>query len=149
MEEPCPAGLVCDSVAARRLVTSAGYSGTPLAQKLGIKEGSLVLLIDPPSAFVLETPAGAKVLRRAKPGIDVALLFTTARRGLVDRFLEVAGTAKENAGIWVAWPKKTSKVETDVTEDVLREELLPTGFVDNKVCAIDADWSAIRFTRRK
>jgi hypothetical protein len=130
-------------------VSTAGYSGTPLAKKLGIKEGSRVLLVDAPRGFSVDLPEGAKIVRSAKADVDVAEIFSTERAKLLDRFLEAAAVAKKEAGIWIAWPKKASKVATDVTENVLREDLLPTGFVDNKVCAIDERWSGLRFVLRR
>jgi hypothetical protein len=130
-------------------MATLGYSGTPLAKKLGIKEGSKVLLVDAPRGFALDLPVGSKVVKSAKADVDVAVLFTTERANLIDRFLEAAAVSKKEAGIWIAWPKKASKITTDVTEDVLREELLPTGFVDNKVCAIDERWSGLRFVLRR
>lgn len=132
--------------------SGAGYSGTPVVQKLGIKPGALVHLSGAPAGVDLgELPAGARITRRrpAKAAIDVAVIFTTEQRSLVDRFLEISVRAKKDAGIWVAWPKKASAVPTDVTEDVLRGLLLPTGFVDNKVCAIDERWSGLRFVLRR
>ena len=130
-------------------MATAGYSGTPLSKKLGIKEGSKVLLVNAPKGFALDLPEGAKVVQRAKSDVDVAVLFTTERSKLVDRFLEAAAASKKEAGIWIAWPKKASKIATDVTENALREDLLPTGFVDNKVCAIDERWSGLRFVLRR
>jgi hypothetical protein len=78
----------------------------------------------------------------------VAVLFVTRRQQLEDRFEEVAAHLQPAAGLWVAWPKKSSKVPTDVTEDILREVVLPTGWVDNKVCAVTDVWSGLRFVLR-
>ncbi len=129
-------------------MNTAGYSGTPLAKKLGIREASVVLLVDAPKGFAIDAP-GAKITRRAKTGVDVAIVFITERGKLHDRFAEAASACKEDAGVWIAWPKKASKVATDVTDNVLREDILPTGYVDNKVCAIDERWSGLRFVLRR
>ena len=130
-------------------MAEAGYSGAPLAKKLGIKEGAKVLFVDAPKGFKVATPPGARVVRTAKAEVDVAIIFRTERAGLVDRFLEIAAISRKDAGIWIAWPKKASKIDSDVDENVLREDLLPTGFVDNKVCAIDEKWSGLRFVLRR
>lgn len=129
-----------------------GYSGTPLARKLGIKEGSRLALLGAPEGFDAELaplPDGVQVLRRLAPGLDVVVLFVTERRQLEKRFPEVAAAITPAGGFWVAWPKKSSKVPTDLTEDVLREVGLPQGLVDNKVCAVTEVWSGLRFVWRK
>lgn len=129
-----------------------GYSGTPLARKLGIKEGSRVALLGPPEGFDAELaplPGGVRLLRRLDADLDVAVLFVTERGELERRFAEVAGAIKPAGGFWVAWPKRSSKVPTDLTEDVLREVGLPRGLVDNKVCAVTEVWSGLRFVWRK
>lgn len=129
-----------------------GYSGTPLARKLGIKEGSRVALLGAPERFdkqLAPLPDGVRILRRLAPDLDVALLFVTERRELERRFPQVAGSITPAGGFWVAWPKRASKVPTDLTEDVLREVGLPQGLVDNKVCAVTEVWSGLRFVWRK
>jgi hypothetical protein len=129
-----------------------GYSGTPLARKLGIKEGARVALLAAPPGFDDELsplPDGVRVLRRLAPDLDVAVLFVTERRELERRFPAVAGSITPAGGFWVAWPKKASKVATDLTEDVLREVGLPKGLVDNKVCAVTEVWSGLRFVWRR
>ena len=123
----------------------AGYSGTPLPRKLGIKEGSTVVLVDAPPGFEL----GVDAEHELRPGTDVALLFVTSRTELEGGFRVVAPTMQPAGGLWVAWPKKASGVPTDLTEDVLREVCLPLGWVDNKVCAVDDVWSGLRFVLRK
>lgn len=130
----------------------AGYSGTPLVRKLGIGEGARVALLGAPAGFGADLeplPAGARVLTRAGPDLDVALLFVTERAVLARRFPQVAGLVKPAGGLWVVWPKRASGVPTDLTEDVLREVGLPYGLVDNKVCAVDDTWSGLRFVWRK
>jgi len=129
-----------------------GYSGTPLARKLGVREGSRVALLGAPEGFDKELaplPDGVRILRRLAPGLDVALLFVTERRELERRFPQVARSITPAGGFWVAWPKRASKVPTDLTEDVLREIGLPQGMVDNKVCAVTEVWSGLRFVWRK
>lgn len=129
-----------------------GYSGTPLAAKLGIKPGSLVALLGAPAGFDAELaplPDGVRVLRRLAPDLDVAVLFVTERRELERRFPAVARSITPAGGFWIAWPKRASKVRTDVTEDVLREVGLPQGLVDNKVCAVTEVWSGLRFVWRR
>ena len=127
-----------------------GYSGTPLPKKLGIRAGAVVLLLDAPEgleATLGKLPEGASLRRRAGRSCDLALWFVRSRKELEGRFERTAKAAGE-AGIWIAWPKKTSGVATDLTEDVVRERGLARGLVDIKVCAIDATWSGLRFARR-
>jgi hypothetical protein len=129
----------------------AGYSGTPLPKKLGIKEGSRCAFLGAPPEFAeaLGTlPAGVDVKTAAKPALDVIVLFTTSRADLAKRFPAAAKALAPTGGLWVAWPKKASGAATDLTEDVVRAVGLPTGLVDNKVCAIDATWSGLRFVLR-
>ena len=130
----------------------AGYSGTPLARKLGIKDGAGLALLGAPDGFdeqLAPLPDGVKVLRRLAAPLDVVVLFVTERRELARRFAAVAEAVRPAGGFWVAWPKRASKVPTDLTEDVLREVGLPYGLVDNKVCAVDDVWSGLRFVWRK
>ena len=134
----------------------AGYSGTPLAKKLGIKENFSVALISAPEKFerALEgLPAGVAIVRdpKGKTPFDVLIVFVQSRAELAKRFPPAAARLSEQpgAGVWIAWPKKSSGIKTDVTEDVLREVILPSGLVDNKVCAIDDTWSGLRFVRRR
>src|SRR5207244_2432219 len=116
----------------------AGYSGTPLAKKLGIKEGARVFVVSPPSnyrALLAPLPADAKIVRRLDASVDLAHVFI-AKRALLQKFLRGAlGAIRRDAGVWVSWPKKASKVPTDITEDTIRAVALPMGFVDVKVCA--------------
>lgn len=133
---------------------SSGYSGTPLWKKLGLREGSIGATLDAPPTFAEalgELPLGVKLRKGLGQGraLEVVVIFATKRADLVDRFLETARVTTPEGAIWIAWPKKSSGVATDITEGVLREDLLPTGFVDNKVCAIDATWSALRFVLRR
>ena len=134
-------------------MSGAGYSGTPLPKKLGIAEGSRVAILRAPPGFCEATlvplPAGVRVLARLGSKLDVVLLFVTTRDHLDARLAAIRASLTPAGGLWVAWPKRASKVETEITEDVLREMLLPTGLVDNKVCAIDATWSGLRFVLRR
>jgi hypothetical protein len=131
---------------------TAGYSGTPLWRKLGIRPGGRVGLVGAPEGFeaALEPlPNGVVVLRRGRAPLGVLIVFVTRRRALETRQAELATRLTPAGMLWVAWPKRASGVPTDLTENVLREVLLPSGMVDTKVCAIDSTWSGLRFVRRK
>jgi hypothetical protein len=131
---------------------TAGYSGTPLPRKLGMKEGASVVLLDAPPGFVEDhlqpLPDGVEPSDRLRAGTDVVVLFVTERAELEAQWDAVAASLQPAGGFWVAWPKKSSKVPTDLTEDVLREVGLPKGWVDNKVCAVTDVWSGLRFVLR-
>ena len=129
----------------------AGYSGTPLARKVGIKRGATVALLGAPDGFEAELeplPDGVTIRRRARGPLDVALLFVTSRKDLVARFGTVAAALAPNGGLWVVWPKRASGLPTDLTEGVIQEYGLGTGLVDNKVCAVTEVWSGLRFVVR-
>ena len=131
----------------------AGYSATPLPRKLGIKPGHRVALVDAaPGVAALLAPLPADVrLRgdlRGRATFDVAVLFCRRRGDLRRRFPGVAKRLTREGGLWVAWPKKSSGMETDLSDSVVREFGLSTGMVDNKVCAIDDTWSGLRFVVR-
>jgi hypothetical protein len=131
---------------------TAGYSGTPLADKLGLKRGmrcwfhnmpeSVRAVIDPEGAEVEEQPT-------ASDGLQYAHLFVTERQKLERELRALQPLMASNGCIWVSWPKKAAKVDTDVTEDVIREVALPSGLVDIKVCAVDHIWSALKLVIRK
>jgi hypothetical protein len=128
---------------------TAGYSGTPLPRKLGIKPGHRVLLLSAPGEFELgELPEGVRVARRASGTADVILSFHTRRADLARRMPRLRAVMDPAAGLWIAWPKRASKVATDLTEDVVRELALENVLVDNKVAAIDATWSGLRLVIR-
>jgi hypothetical protein len=130
----------------------AGYSGTPLPRKLGIAEGTLFATERAPDGFARtlgELPPGADWRRQVRPGLDVVVAFYTKRSPMVAAWPRLTAAVAPHGTVWLAWPKKASKVPTDITEDVLREEFLPTGWVDNKVCAIDDTWSGLRFALRR
>ncbi|HEY4378472.1 MAG TPA: DUF3052 domain-containing protein [Acidimicrobiales bacterium] len=131
----------------------AGYSGTPLAAKLGIKEGHVVALLGAPAGFegtLAQTlPAGVTLRSRAQGTAEVIVAFHTKRSALDRQVAALVRTLDVDGGLWIAWPKKASGVATDVDEDSVREVFLPLGLVDNKVCAIDDTWSALRVVWRK
>jgi hypothetical protein len=129
----------------------AGYSGTPLPQKLGIKAGHRVALIGAPRGFldVLGTLPGEVAISSDSRGTaDVIVFFVDRRAELARRFGALARRLSEAGGLWVAWPKKASGVATDLTENEIRAIGLAAGLVDNKVCAIDETWSGLRFVIR-
>jgi hypothetical protein len=130
---------------------TAGYSGRPLPRKLGIRDGDrLVILADPGHALELlaPLPPGVEVGREAAPA-DVVLRFTTDRAELAASLPALGEAIFPGGCCWIAWPKRASKVETDVTEDVVRELALPLGLVDTKICAVDETWSGLRLVWRK
>lgn len=128
----------------------AGYSGTPLWRKLGIREGDVVALLDAPAGFAIpDLPAGVEVRRATRGRSAVIVAFHTGRGTLALRFPTLVRALDVDGGLWIAWPKRSSGVSTDITEDVVREVALPTGMVDNKVCAIDETWSGLRLVVRK
>jgi hypothetical protein len=130
----------------------AGYSGTPLAKKLGIKPGHVVVVTGGvPAAFEasLELPEGVKLFRQVRPSaIDVMVFFVDRVAELERRWSDLVERMHPDGGFWVAWPKKTSRRTTDITEDVVRRIGLAGGLVDNKVCAIDDVWSGLRLVVR-
>jgi hypothetical protein len=130
----------------------AGYSGTPLAKKLGLAADQAVALLGAPDGFAatLEPlPDGVRVRTTTRGHLDLVVLFTTSRAELVRRLPPLGRAVHPDGMLWVAWPKKASKVPTDVTEDVVRAEALPLGLVDTKVCAVDDVWSGLRLVWRR
>ena len=128
----------------------AGYSGTPLAKKLGIKEGTRLAVLGAPNGFAIpELPEGVTPATAARGPLDVIVSFHTARADLAARLPALMRALHVDGGLWVAWPKKASGQPTDITEDTVREVALPTGLVDVKVCAIDDTWSGVRLCLRK
>ena len=129
-----------------------GYSGTPLAKKLGIKEGHDVALLGTPDGFEDELeglPDAVTLRRRAAGRNDVIVSFHKQRTDLEQKVPVLLKALNVDGGLWIAWPKKASKVPTDITEDTVREVFLPLGLVDNKVCAINDVWSGLRVVWRK
>jgi hypothetical protein len=128
---------------------TAGYSGTPLPRKLGIKPGHRVLILSAPAEFELAgLPEGVRVGRAARGKADVMISFHTERAGLARRMPRLRAAMEPAAGLWIAWPKRASKVPTDLTEDVVRELALANRLVDNKVAALDETWSGLRLVIR-
>ncbi len=131
----------------------AGYSGTPIAVKLGIKEGSTLVLLDVPAdvlpGVITGLPAGVVVRRQARGSADVVVEFVTIRAKLEKRIGSLEKMIYPSGGLWIAWPKRASGVETDVTDHAVREVALPRGLVDNKVCAIDDTWTGLRLVWRR
>ena len=137
---------------------AAGYSGTPLAQKLGLKDGQRALFIDLPASLAeLATARAFAESRRitldqldtAQPGYDVIHIFTSARAVLEALAKRLMDLIARDGMIWISWPKKAARLATDMTEDVIRTVLLPTGLVDVKVCAVDQTWSGLKLVIRK
>jgi hypothetical protein len=126
---------------------NAGYSGTPLARKLGFKEGMRVAYVNPPDGFAIDGIDDVRA--RLGKGTDLVLFFTKERRALERRLDALRKAIEPDGMLWVAWPKRASGVATDMTEDVVRGVALPTGLVDTKVCAIDDVWSGLRLVVRK
>jgi len=130
----------------------AGYSGTPLAKKLGIDVGSRIYLSDAPKNYlklVAPPPEGARVVRKIDGETDIVHIFSTERARLAAALRATLKRIKPDGTIWVSWPKKSSKVSTDVTEDTIRQVALPMGLVDIKVCAVDQVWSGLKLVVRK
>ena len=130
----------------------AGYSGTPLPQKLGIKTGTVVVLIDAPEHYrklLGQIPSGVNFATRPVGNTKFVHVFAKERRVLEKHLQSLRGKIAEDAAIWVSWPKKSSGVPTDITEDVIRAVALPLGFVDTKVCAVDETWSGLKLMIRR
>lgn len=130
----------------------AGYSGTPLAKKLGIKPLSRVSLVGAPPEFEHELdpiPEGAKIARKLGAGSDVIVFFTTKHAELARRLPELAAALDPAGGLWIAWPKKSSGVATDLAFENVQLAGLDLGLVDNKICAVTEIWSGLRFVVRK
>ena len=127
----------------------AGYSGTPLAKKLGIAEGSSLALIGAPRGLMEGLPPGVSVKHQVRGSADVVVAFFTRRRDFERRINGLARMVFPSGGLWVAWPKRASDEQTDMHEGVVREAALPLGLVDNKVCAIDETWTGLRVVWRR
>ena len=132
---------------------TAGYSGTPLPKKLGIREGSRVTLLGLPDGFLVtlgDLPYGVRVRTKAVGEADVIVLFATKFTRLKKEFSKAMSLMPPHGGmLWVAWPKKSAKTDTDLDENLIRDFGLAAGVVDTKVCAIDEKWSGLRFSRRR
>jgi len=133
-------------------MVEVGYSGTPLAKKLGIKPPMKLLTIHAPkeyASWIGELPAGVKLISKAKPPIDAAHIFVTKSVELDALLSRLRNELKSDGFVWVSWYKKSAKMPTDITEDVIREIALPLGFVDVKVCAVSEQWSGLKLVIRK
>jgi hypothetical protein len=128
----------------------AGYSGTPLVKKLGIGEGCRVAVVAAPNGFTdsLDLPPGARLRTQARGRVDVVVYFVTRHAELARRFPTMKRALDTDGGLWIAWPKRTSGVATDLSENPIRAIGLHHGLVDNKVAAIDDTWSGLRFVYR-
>jgi len=130
----------------------AGYSGTPLAKKLGIKAGATVFLSNPPANYaklVAPLPGGVSMARRVTMATDLIHFFFTSRTDLERGLKSALKSMRPDAAVWVSWPKKSSGVSTDITEDTIRAVALPMGLVDIKVCAVDEVWSGLKLVIRR
>jgi len=130
----------------------AGYSGTPLVRKLGIRPGERVAALQAPAGYedlLGELPADAAITARANAGAEFVHLFTTRRDDLEKRLATLRTKLADTGVLWVSWPKKASKVPTEITEDTIRAVALPLGFVDVKVCAVDDTWSGLKLMIRR
>jgi hypothetical protein len=131
-------------------MATAGYSGTPLAKKLSLKDGLTVWFHAMPESVRAEIGAIGTIERPSIfPGIDAAQIFVTDRVEMERLLAELRATIAPTGFVWVSWPKKASKVPTDITEDTIRAVCLPMGWVDVKVCAVDAVWSGLKLMIRK
>lgn len=130
----------------------AGYSNAPLAKKLGFKDGHQVALLGPAPTGLKDSLSKdapeTKIATRVSKQQDVIVWFVTEGATLKGQFQEMTSRLPQHGALWVAWPKRASRVKTDVTEDVVRDVALPLGWVDTKVCAIDDKWSGLRLTLR-
>jgi hypothetical protein len=137
----------------REAVVTVGYSGTPLPQKLGINSGMSIAILEAPpeiESILGELPDRVTISHRLTGHRDLVLIFITRQADLASRLPGLINAIAPNGMIWVAWPKRASKIETDMTEDVIREIVLPaSGLVDVKVCAIDQVWSGLKLVIRK
>ena len=130
-------------------MATVGYSGTPLAKKLGIKPGTRVLVTGAPKTYLESFPDGVVFEKMVSGSIDLFHVFTDSRAKLTEALAKYRKAMRPDATIWVSWPKKASKVPTDITEDTVREVALPMGLVDVKVCAVDGVWSGLKLVIRK
>jgi len=134
------------------VMADIGYSGTPLAKKLGIKAPLTMVLINPPEEYVMwvgSVPEGVEIVAKAKPPIDAAHVFVTKSAELNALLSKLRKDLCPDGFVWVSWYKKSAKMSTDITEDVIREIALPLGFVDVKVCAVSEQWSGLKLVVRK
>lgn len=129
-------------------MAAAGYSGTPLARKLGVEPGARVAVLGGPENFAEELE-GAVVCDRLSGRFELIVFFATSHRALGLALPELLAAREARTSLWIAWPKRSSGVASDLDDNVVRQSVLATGLVDNKVCAIDSTWSALRFAARR
>ena len=130
----------------------AGYSGTPLPKKLGLKPGMILVAIEAPNEYrswLGEIPADLAIVSTTEKQVEAAHIFATKKVILKKHLVTFRRRLEQSGFVWVSWPKKASKVGTDITEDVIRELALPLGFVDIKVCAVNDVWSGLKLVIRK
>jgi hypothetical protein len=133
-------------------MNAAGYSGTPLHRKLGVKDGQRTWHWKMPESVLAEILEGGvrpEMVKAPRAGLEMAHIFVTERKELAGKLGRLRGLMAPDGTIWVSWPKKASGVKTEVTEDVVRAEALPLGLVDVKVCAVDAVWSGLKLVIRR
>jgi hypothetical protein len=131
---------------------NTGYSGKPLAKKLGITTGTEVTCLNEPADYrtwLSPLPADVRFVAKVGPTTDVVHVFETGKAGLAKALSSLRLRVRDDAAVWVSWPKKASKVVTDITEDTIREIAVPLGFVDVKVCAVTEVWSGLKLVIRK
>jgi hypothetical protein len=129
---------------------AAGYSATPLARKLGIREGAVVSLVDaPPGWSIPDLPDGVEMRDGLAGPLDVVVVFLRERATLLERLPALREAIHRDGSLWIAWPRRAAGHRSDVTENGLREDILPCGLVDTKVAALDEDWSGLRFVWRR
>jgi hypothetical protein len=124
-------------------------SSTPLSTKLGIVAGTMLVLLHSPSSFSMELPPDVVVGHRVRRQADVVVTFVRSRAALSNELERLGQMVLSGGGLWIAWPKRSSGIATTLSDDVVRNLALPMGLVDNKVCAIDATWTSLRFVWRR
>ena len=146
---------VCNSYDSHEFLMSApptGYSGTPLARKLGIKPGFRIAAINSPATYqdlIAPVPENVTLIETVFEPIDLVHIFTNSRDELFTELARLRNVIKQNGTIWVSWYKKAAKLPTEITEDTVREAAFPLGLVDVKVCAVDEKWSGLKLVIRK
>ncbi|UXH76562.1 DUF3052 domain-containing protein [Roseateles amylovorans] len=131
---------------------SVGYSGTPLARKLGIQSGHVLWVLEAPAGYddwIAPLPPNVVRAKQSGPTVDIAHLFLIERTDLARHLHTLRTRLRDDVSLWISWPKKASKVPTSITEDVIRTECLPLGWVDVKVCAVSEVWSGLKLVVRK
>ena len=129
-----------------------GYSGAPLAKKLGIKEGQRIFIAGAPAGYraLLEPlPESVRFVSKSDRTTSIVHVFLTRRAGLDETLARLRRTLRADAAVWISWPKRSAGIESDLTEDGIRNAALPLGFVDVKVCAVDEIWSGLKLVVRK